>query len=372
MSAPPGYDLRRTMIKSSGACKRICSVISLKDTFMQLAVRPALARFVMIDRILREETDRLPNATELARRLEVNARTVRRDIEWMRDRLNAPISFDRSKNGYLYTEPSYRLPFLQLTEGELVALFLGEQLLRQYRGTPYATDIARAYEKISTALSDQIHVDLQLLSEAISFRTAAPAQFDLAVIPQILTGIMNRKRLKITYDSASSNAVGEREIDPYHLMTLEGQYYLFAYCHTRQEIRQFVPGRIREIYQTGTTFERDPSFQVTDFLAASLSVIRGDDAGARHAVTLKFTGPAVRYAAERQWHPHQRLEHTPDGALLMMFTVSHLLEAQRLVQTWVPHCEALEPPELRTAVAQALKQGAKGHLPTVSRREAKT
>ena len=49
-----------------------------------------------------------------------------------------------------------------------------------------------------------------------------------------------------------------------------------------------------------------------------------------------------------------------------------LLEAQRLVQTWVPHCEALEPPELRTAVAQALKQGAKGHLPTVSRREAKT
>ncbi len=326
---------------------------------MQLAARPALARFVMIDRVLREEN--WPNARTLGKRLEVTDRTVRRDIDWMRERLHAPIRFNRSKNGYFYSEPSYRLPFLQLTEGELISLFVAEQLLRQYQGTPYGADIARAFEKISSTLADHVQVDLHKLGEAISFRTTAPALFDVSVIRTLVTAIIERRRLIIDYYTASRNSHSRREIDPHHLMTKDGQYYLFAYCHTRHAIRQFVPGRISLITPTSTLFERDPTFQVNNYLAGALGVIRGEDAEARHAVTLKFTGLSIRYILERQWHPGQIVEMTPDGALLMHFEVSHLLEAQRLVQTWAPECEALAPPELRAAVALALSQAAQVH-----------
>src|SRR4051812_21178840 len=109
---------------------------------MRLASRPPLARMMAIDSAIREGG--LPNPTSLARQLEVAPRTVRRDLTYLRDRLHAPVRFDPARNGYVYTEPSYRLPFLQLTEGELVAVLLAERLLRQYRGTPYEQDLRRA------------------------------------------------------------------------------------------------------------------------------------------------------------------------------------------------------------------------------------
>jgi predicted DNA-binding transcriptional regulator YafY len=118
----------------------------------------------VIDRALRAGT--WPNARTLAELLEVNPRTVRRDIESMRDQLHAPIEFDSRRNGYHYTEPSYRLPFSQLTEGELVALFVAEQILGRYRGTPYGPDLARAFAKLTAALTDPIDVDAQRLSKA--------------------------------------------------------------------------------------------------------------------------------------------------------------------------------------------------------------
>src|SRR3954462_9180174 len=124
---------------------------------MHLATRTPFARILVIDETLRAES--WPNARTLGKRLEVHPRTIRRDIEYLRDQLKAPIEFDPKRNGYHYTETTYRLPLLQFTEGELVALFLGEQLLRQYRGTAYGPDLALAFAKITAALDAPISGD---------------------------------------------------------------------------------------------------------------------------------------------------------------------------------------------------------------------
>ena len=85
---------------------------------MYQAARPPLRRIMLIDQALRAGT--WPNSTTLAKELEVNRRTIRRDIAYLCHQLRAPIEFDPTRNGYHYTEPSYRLPFLQLAQGELV------------------------------------------------------------------------------------------------------------------------------------------------------------------------------------------------------------------------------------------------------------
>src|SRR5262245_43689575 len=105
--------------------------------------RPPLARLAEIDQAIRSGA--YPNASTLARRLEVHPRTVARDLEVLSDRLGAPLTFEPARNGYRYTQPDYRLPFVRLTEGELDALFLAGQVLRQYQGTPFATDLQRAF-----------------------------------------------------------------------------------------------------------------------------------------------------------------------------------------------------------------------------------
>src|SRR3954469_13865614 len=128
---------------------------------MRLAERTPLARILVIDQTLRAES--WPNAQTLGKRLEVHPRTIRRDIEYLRDQLKAPIEFDSKRNGYHYTEATYRLSLPQFTEGELVALFLGEQLLRQYGGTAYGPDLARPFAKITAARDEPVTADARRL-----------------------------------------------------------------------------------------------------------------------------------------------------------------------------------------------------------------
>ena len=103
--------------------------------------RPSLARIAFIDRAIR--AGGWPNAATLAKELEVSPRTVQRDIGFLRDRLQAPIEFDSRHNGYHLCQPDFRLPFFQLTKGELVGLFLAERLLQQYRGTYFEIQVKR-------------------------------------------------------------------------------------------------------------------------------------------------------------------------------------------------------------------------------------
>jgi predicted DNA-binding transcriptional regulator YafY len=331
---------------------------------MRLTTRPPLARMLFIDTAL--SAGSWPNARTLGQELEVNPRTIRRDIEYMRDQLQAPIEFVAIKNGYRYTAPTYRLRFLKLTEGELVALLVAEKVLAQYRGTPYGPDLARAFHKITLALNDPITTDTALLSDAISFRTSAPATFDVSILQTLLAATVQRRSVVIDYWTLSRNTEERRRIDPYHLTTCDGQYYLFAHCHSRNAIRQFVPGRIRSIELTDTTFTRPESFDVNDYLSGSLAVFGGGRNNPQ-MVKLRFTGQSKHYVRERLWHPTQQFETTADGDLIVTFEVSHLREVERLVLTWAPECEALEPPELRERVAKALAAAAKVHGMQTSR-----
>ena len=83
------------------------------------------------------QAGRFPNASSLARELEVSAKTIQRDLEFMRDRLQLPLDYDATRWGYHYTEAVKAFPTLQLTEGELVALVVAEKALQQYRGTSF-------------------------------------------------------------------------------------------------------------------------------------------------------------------------------------------------------------------------------------------
>ena len=85
----------------------------------------------------------IPNATTLARQLEVSTKSIHRDLEFMRDRLELPIEYDGSRFGYFYTEAVKAFPTLQITEGEIFALVVAEKALQQYRGTSFETAAAQ-------------------------------------------------------------------------------------------------------------------------------------------------------------------------------------------------------------------------------------
>jgi predicted DNA-binding transcriptional regulator YafY len=178
---------------------------------MRLSSRPPLARLATIDQALRSGA--WPNASTLARELEVSPRTVQRDLIFLRDRLRAPVEFDATRNGYRYTEPDYRLPFFRLSEGELVALFLAERVLRQVRGTPYEQDLQRAFARLTELLPDAVSVNLAALAEGLSVTPTAVTTQDVDIFRTLSAAVLGGRRLQLDYWTAGRDERTSRVVD---------------------------------------------------------------------------------------------------------------------------------------------------------------
>lgn len=318
--------------------------------------RLPLERIARFDREIR--AGRYPNANTLARELEVHPRTIHRDITFLRDRLGAPLAYDPVRHGFYYTDATYRLPAVTLTEAELLTMVLARSVLRQYSGTPYALQLNQALHKLRQALAEETTIELDQLDAVLSLHVAAPPPIDAERFTQILSAIRNRDRLAIRYRDRHQQAT-RREIDPWHIAAVGGAWYLVAFCHLRQERRMFVLDRILSIGTTGESFVPDPKFSIHEFLATALTVFRGNPENS-YQIVLRLRGVAATTLRERPLHPTQRSETAPDGSLHVSMELSHLQEVERLALSWGSHCEVLAPDELRDRVAAELRS-ALGH-----------
>ena len=313
---------------------------------MHTAARPPLARLVRIDAAVRAGEH--PTVRALASDLEVNPRTIQRDIVFLHDRLGAPIAYDRAARGFVYTDPAYHLPLWQFTEGELVALLLAERLLHEYRHTPYADALKRAFQKITAALPDSVTIDLGNLADAFAVRHQSLAPADAEHLAVVVRAVQKGQQLELLYWAASRDETTRRLVDPYHLASVEGDLFLVGYCHLREEVRMFAPARIRSVKLTGKQIERPPDFRIADYLDAGFRKMRGT--GPARLVRLRFAPAIARYVREREWHKTQELQEEADGSLLLTLRVNHLLEVKRWALSLAGDCEVLEPPDLREEI----------------------
>src|SRR5437879_764928 len=118
------------------------------------ASRPPLQRMMVVHAHL--QAGRLPNCRKLAGELEVSSKTIQRDIEFMRDRLALPIEYDPLRFGFYYREAVSSFPNIEVSEGEITALFVAQKALAQYKGTPFERPLRTAFRKITDGLTDRI------------------------------------------------------------------------------------------------------------------------------------------------------------------------------------------------------------------------
>src|SRR5207302_10110075 len=121
------------------------------------------------------------------------------DLEFMRDRLQLPLEFDRARFGYRYTEEVNAFPTVQITQGELFALVVAEKALQQYRGTSFEKPLLSAIKKMEQSLPETISLDLADIERTISFRTRAEPILDLKIFDALATATAAREQLELTY-----------------------------------------------------------------------------------------------------------------------------------------------------------------------------
>ncbi len=294
-----------------------------------------------------------PNATTLARELEVTTKTIQRDLEFMRDRMNLPLEYVAAHNGYVYTEEVDSFPTLQISEGELFALLVAEKALQQYRGTPFEKRLVGAFRKLARSLPDTVSLNLAEWEQSISFRTTAEPVLNLPVMDTLAKAVQKRRQLLISYRKPASRKPEERVIDPCHLANVNGDWYLFAYDHLRNAVRTFVPARIQSAEPTGKTFTPPAKFALEKQLRDSFGIHSRDG---DYAVVLRFTELVADYIREKRWHPSQELVELPDGMVELRLRLGSLQEVERWVLGWGGAATVIAPPELVASVRAAAER----------------
>ena len=207
-----------------------------------------------------------PTDKTLVMNLEVDPRTIRRDLEYMRDQLNAPIAYDNAHRGYWYTELTFRLSLPQLTQGELVTLFLAERMMHQFRGTPFEPDLGQAITKLGEMLPDRVSVRLDGVAEFPTVLPSTESQYEPKIFCALTSAVVSRLRLDVRYWSASRNEKTSRHFDPYDLALVDDGWYAIGHCHLRDNIRMFAVQLVLSVRDTGATFDTPNDFRVADCL----------------------------------------------------------------------------------------------------------
>ncbi len=309
--------------------------------------RSPYERVVWFDREIRE--GKFPNAVRLSEKFEISLRTAYRDIEFLKYNFDAPLAYDPLRRGFYYTDRNFVLPAILLTEGELVSIFVGEKVLRQYAGTPYEELLEKAFKKICNALPGPVSIDLSTIADAVSFELGPARPVEVETFQKVLNAIQNRHCLKITYFSIRRNVLTHRLIEPYHLHNFAGDWYLVAYDRKSQEIRDFALSRIRTLTPTSETFQPSPNFNLKEYIRGHFGGFHGKKA---YKVAVQFDPYQARWIREKKWQGETGRKEHADGSLTLYLEAPTLEPVMRWVLQFGSHAEVISPKELREEMSK--------------------
>ncbi|MDP6630492.1 MAG: WYL domain-containing protein [Kiritimatiellia bacterium] len=310
--------------------------------------KPQYRRLLFIDREIRKGS--YPNCRSLAETWEVSSKTVQRDIDYLRYELNAPIDYDPGRFGFFYTEPNYRLPAISISESDLFAVCVAEQALRAFRNTPLHARLLSVFNKIEDSLPDRVSVHPAWLDSRVTVFAEPITSIRPDVWETIAVAMRENRQMALRYAGVGRDP-SERTVDPYHLVSHRGEWYVIAYCHRSEGIRTFAVSRALNATLETTTFELPEQYD-EQALAREQFGIRWD--AKERAVAIRFDAKAAPYIRERTWHPEQTLHDTAGNGVEIRFRTRHLQEVRDWILSWGSHARPVKPKALVSMVRDEL------------------
>jgi len=324
----------------------------------EVLTRPPMERMWRIHQEVAEGD--FPNCQGLAVELEVSAKTVMRDIEFMRDRLGLPLEYEAVKHGFYYTAPVRDFPMMKVSQSEVAALLLAQKSLEQFRGTTFERPLAAAFRKLSHSIGGEMEIAWHELEQALSVRNSGTGLADMQVFDALAKAVMEGVEVEFDYHKLAGEKAESRVVQPYHLGCIENQWYLFGHDTARGAVRTYALPRIGKVERTGMKFRRPKNFSLSKILEGSFAVFEG---GKARKVRIRFRGVAARLVGERVWHASQKITKDGNGLVLEM-SVGLSPDLRQWILGWGDEAEVMEPADLRADVAAAAKAAARVYRKT--------
>lgn len=281
---------------------------------------------------------------DLADRLEVDLRTIRRYVTMLQD-LGIPVEGERGRHGGYRLRPSFKLPPLMFTDDEALAVTLGLVVAgRMGLGTTVpATEGALA--KLERVLPPAIRQRVAAVREAVvTDLTPIETPPAAATVSVLSLAAQEGQRVWMHYASAQGEET-ERDFDPYGLVYLGGRWYAAGWCHLRNDLRTFRLDRIVAVEPLPDTFVRPVDFDSLAYVRQALATMPG-------TWTVELLLPIGVAEAERRVPPRlAAIEETSEGTL-MRFVGEDLDWIARALIGWGMPFTVRNPPELRAALAK--------------------
>ena len=289
---------------------------------------------------------------DLAEELECTRRTVYRDLDALMY-AGFPVTSEKRDNRVFYRFlETFEIGSAPFTPDELLALAFGEDLLGALEGTVFHDSIHSAIQKVRSSLGPELAGFLDRLRD--SFRVLPGPHKRYAdvrdVIRTLNEAVLDRRTIRMTYTTARTGEVSERELDPYRVWYRAGALYVIGHDHKSGEIRTFAVDRVREPELTDAGFEVPDDFDFDARTAAAFGVVADPPAEVR----IRFDTRWALYVQEHSWHPSQVVEAAGDGAVELRMEVGVGDELRNWVLSFGAGAEVLEPAALRGEVAAEL------------------
>jgi predicted DNA-binding transcriptional regulator YafY len=315
-------------------------------------------RFYKIDQLL-QSRGRVKVGDFLGE-LGISLATFKRDLEYMRERLNAPIVWDRDAGAYRFDEesaakgPKYELPGLWFNPGEAQALLTMEHLLEGLEPSLLGAHVQPLKSRLSALLSagDRSAEEVRRRIRVIPFgqRRHQPRHFKL-----VASAVLGRARLKLSYWNRMKDETTERVVSPQRLVFYRNNWYLDAWCHLRNGLRSFSLDAMKDVSTEPGKAKEVPDGELDEVLASGYGIF----SGARvQWATLRFTPSVARYVALEEWHPKQKARLEEDGSYVLEVPFSSDRELAMDVLRYGADVEVLAPRGLRDEVAGRLRAAA--------------
>lgn len=312
-------------------------------------------RFYKIDQLLGEH--RVVPFSLFEEKLGVSRATIKRDLEYMRNRLNAPIIWDRERHGYCFSKleqgaSQYELPGLWFSAAEIHALLTMQHLLAGLdRGGLLATHVEPLQTRL-TALLDSGDGSIEEIRKRIRIIGVASRVMGLEHFSTLGSALLRRKRLHILYYVRARDEETVREVSPQRLVYYRENWYLDAWCHMRNELRSFAVDAIRRADTLESSAKTVPDKTLDSVLGSGYGIFSGRKV---QWAKLHFSVERTRWVSSEKWHPRQKGKFLADGSFVLELPYSDHRELVMDILRYGPDVEVLAPASLRQQVMSRLE-----------------
>ena len=293
--------------------------------------------------------------------LEVSRSTLKRDLQYLRERLDAPIVYDRLDNAYRFGGDatrgrSHQLPGLWFSDREIHALLTMHQLIQ---GLEAEGVLGRHLQPLLDKLHGMLGADdvaARELMQRVHIVAAARRPVNARYFESIGSALLERRRVELLYFTRGRGSESRRVVSPQRLTHYRSTWYLDAWCHRSDGLRRFALDAVRE----ATVLPQQRAKEVAlSTVKAELDAGYGVFSGRRLKwAVLRFSAEAAQWVATEQWHPRQQARRLADGSLQLRLPYADGTELSMDILRHGDQVQVLSPPDLAAQVAGRLQRAA--------------